>query len=165
MKTVRSPMPILSSSIRSSRKSRSCATPIPDLKLGKISSYQDGILGQRMTSGDGHCTLIQVSLDTPLPGDRHADHRRSHRARIRAKMGDTLKEQANKALKLYATGSAGIGRDLTRSCGDSLESTTLATVILVIVVLLLVYRAPLLALIPLADHCHFRVGRPEDCWP
>ena len=38
----------------------------PDLKLGKVSSYQDGILGQRMTSGDGQCTLIQVSLETPF---------------------------------------------------------------------------------------------------
>src|SRR5262249_60199489 len=53
------------------------------------------------------------------------------------------------APKLYATGSAGIGRDLTRAAGDSLDGTTLATVLLVVVVLLLVYRAPLLALVPL----------------
>ena len=51
----------------------------PELKLSKISSYQDGIVGQRMTSHDGHCTLVQVSLDTPPPGGRHPDHRRPHR--------------------------------------------------------------------------------------
>ena len=45
-------------------------------------------------------------------------------------------------------GPAGIGRDLIRSA-DSLEGTTLATVLLVVIVLLMVYRAPLLALIPL----------------
>src|SRR5262249_41653798 len=53
------------------------------------------------------------------------------------------------APKLYATGSAGIGRDLTRAAGQSLDGTTLATILLVVVVLLLVYRAPLLALVPL----------------
>src|SRR5438094_408198 len=45
---------------------------------------------------------------------------------------------------------AGVGRDLIRASSDSLDGTTLATVALVIVVLLLVYRAPLLALVPLA---------------
>jgi len=38
---------------------------------------------------------------------------------------------------------------LLQACGDSLEGTTLATVVLVIIVLLAVYRAPLLALVPL----------------
>src|SRR5437660_1604852 len=51
--------------------------------------------------------------------------------------------------RLYATGAAGIGRDLTHAAGESLDGTTLATVLLVVVVLLLVYRAPLLALVPL----------------
>src|SRR5205085_613973 len=51
---------------------------------------------------------------------------------------------------LYTTGSAGVGRDLTQACGASLDGTTLATIALVVVVLLLVYRAPLLALVPLA---------------
>jgi len=42
-----------------------------------------------------------------------------------------------------------IGRDLVRASAESLDGTTWATVALVIVVLLLVYRAPLLALVPL----------------
>src|SRR5204862_3627 len=50
---------------------------------------------------------------------------------------------------VYATGPAGIGRDLIAASGDSLESTTLATVVLVVVILLAVYRSPLLALVPL----------------
>src|SRR6185312_14599706 len=52
-------------------------------------------------------------------------------------------------LEVYATGAAGIGHDLTKACGDSLDGTTWATIILVVVVLLAVYRAPLLALVPL----------------
>ena len=37
----------------------------PELKIGKIVSYKDGLIGRRLTSSDGHCTLIQVSLGTP----------------------------------------------------------------------------------------------------
>src|SRR5262249_26564067 len=46
-------------------------------------------------------------------------------------------------------GAAGIGRDLTQASANSLESTTLATILLVVVILLVVHRAPLLALVPL----------------
>jgi RND superfamily putative drug exporter len=53
------------------------------------------------------------------------------------------------APRLYVTGPAGFGRDLIAAGADSLESTTLATVVLVVVILLAVYRAPLLALVPL----------------
>src|SRR5581483_1043401 len=37
-----------------------------DLKIGKIDSYQDGMLGWRLTSLDRQCTLIQVSLASPF---------------------------------------------------------------------------------------------------
>src|SRR5262249_25644543 len=46
---------------------------------------------------------------------------------------------------------AGAGRDLVAASADSLDRTTLATFLLVVVILLLVYRAPLLALVPLAS--------------
>src|SRR5262249_37477458 len=73
---------------------------------------------------------------------------RAARARGGAKVRERL-GSASAPPRLMATGPAGIGRDLIRASADSLEGTTLATVILVIVILLLVYRAPLLALVPL----------------
>lgn len=117
----------------------------PDLKLGKVDSFEDGILGARLTSGDGRCTLIALSLSTPYLaiGTQTAVERAETVLRQR------LKEAAPEGLRLYTTGHAGIGRDLLKASGDSLEDTTLATVILVVIVLLFVYRAPLLALIPL----------------
>src|SRR5262245_40060921 len=118
----------------------------PELKIGKIDSYQDGIVGARLVSPDQQCTLIQVSLGTPylaVSTLQAVDRADAVIKRRHATLGAD-------APLLYTTGAAGVGHDLTKACGCSLEDTTWATVLLVIIVLLCVYRAPLMALIPLA---------------
>jgi len=117
----------------------------PDLKIGKIDAYNSGLLGWRMVSSDQQCTLVQVSLGTPFLAiaTMHAVERMDEVVKKRL---DTIELNG---LQVHTTGSAGIGRDLTKVCGDSLDHTTWATIILVIVVLLCVYRAPLMALVPL----------------
>lgn len=116
----------------------------PGLKLGSITSYQDGVIGSRLRSQDGHCTLIIVSLGTPFL----AVQTQTTVDRVEALLRQRL-AQVPDPPRLFTTGNSGIGRDLVQACGDSLDNTTLATIILVVVVLLLVYRAPLLALVPL----------------
>ncbi len=118
----------------------------PSLQIGGIASYRDGMIGKRLTSADGACTLIQVALGTPFM----ALQTRATVDRADARLQEILREAGPDAPRLMATGPAGIGRDLIQASANSLEGTTLATVGLVIVVLLLVYRAPLLALVPLA---------------
>jgi RND superfamily putative drug exporter len=116
-----------------------------ELPIGRAYSHRDGLLGRRLVSADGHSTLIQVSLSTPFLALRT----RGAVDRVEAAARGVFAEAGSAAPHLFVSGPAGIGRDLTRASTDSLEGTTLATVILVIVVLLLVYRAPLLALVPL----------------
>jgi putative drug exporter of the RND superfamily len=118
----------------------------PELKIGKAVSCLDGLIGGRLTSSDKHCTLIQVPLGTPFLALQTTAAVDRARAVLRAR----LENAGPDAPQLFATGSAGIGRDLVTAAGESLDGTTLATVLLVLVVLLLVYRAPLLALVPLA---------------
>ncbi len=115
----------------------------PDLQIARICSHKDPFLGSRLVSADRHCTLIQVSLKSPYLAlqTRKAVDRAEEVVRPHLTGPD--------APRLFVTGPAGVGRDLTRASADSLQGTTLATVILVLVVLLLVYRAPLLALVPL----------------
>ncbi|MBI3411656.1 MAG: MMPL family transporter [Planctomycetes bacterium] len=119
----------------------------PELKLGKINSYQDDVIGFRLISADQRCTLIHLSLGTPYlaVATQCAVDRADSVLRKRLAL-----EKGAEGLKFYTTGAAGIGRDLIKACGDSLDGTSVATVILVVVVLLIVYRAPLLALVPLA---------------
>jgi RND superfamily putative drug exporter len=117
----------------------------PALQIGNITSYRDGLIGSRLNSADGHCSLIQVSLSTPFL----ALQTRAAMDKAEARLKPLVEAYGPGAPRLMATGPAGIGRDLIRASADSLEGTTLATLLLVVVVLLLVYRAPLLALIPL----------------
>ncbi|MBV9125136.1 MAG: MMPL family transporter, partial [Planctomycetes bacterium] len=118
----------------------------PELQIGGITSYQDGLIGKRLISADHHCTLIQVALGTPYLALQTRAAVDAAEARLRKRMN----EAGPDVPRLMTTGPAGIGRDLTQASADGLQGTTLATILLVIAVLLLVYRAPLLALIPLA---------------
>ncbi|MDA7979870.1 MAG: MMPL family transporter [Pirellulales bacterium] len=52
-------------------------------------------------------------------------------------------------LRVSVTGSAAIGSDILTSAAESLRNTELVTICLVLVILLAVYRAPVLVLIPL----------------
>jgi putative drug exporter of the RND superfamily len=115
------------------------------LQIGAITCYRDGLVGRRLVSEDSHCTLIQVALGTP----QLALQTRTTVDRAEARLRERLAGAGPDVPCLMVTGPAGLGRDLTSGGASSLERTTLATVALVIVVLLLVYRAPLLALVPL----------------
>src|SRR5262249_12995220 len=108
----------------------------PGLKIGKIVSFRDGIVGARLVSDDQRCTLTQVPLGSPCL----ALQTRDAVDRTREVLAKRMAAAGPDAPRLYATGSAGIGRDLTHAAGESLDGTTLATVLLVVVVLLVVYR-------------------------
>jgi len=117
----------------------------PQLKIAKVESCRDGLLGFRLVSADQKCTLIMASLETPYLAAATSQAVTKAEAIVKARLAEYPQGP-----RLYTTGAAGIGRDLGQASLHGLDGTTWATVILVIVVLLAVYRAPLLALIPLA---------------
>jgi RND superfamily putative drug exporter len=117
----------------------------PALGLNRITSHRDPFLGKRLLSADGQCTLISVALASPYL----ALQTRATVERAEAVARARLAEGESGPPRLYFTGPAGIGRDLVEATASSLDRTTVATVVLVVVMLLLVYRAPLLALVPL----------------
>src|SRR5262249_38434245 len=104
----------------------------PGLQIGRPVSCRDGGGGARLTRDDRRCTLIQVPLGTPFL----ALQTRSAVERTREVLQKRVAEAGRGAPSLYATGSAGIGRDLTAAAGESLDGTTLATIALVVIVLL-----------------------------
>lgn len=117
----------------------------PALQINGIVGYHDLAIGKRLMSADGHCTLIQVALGTPYMATRT----RFTVDRCQEVAKEVFAQESADAPQLFVTGPAGVGRDLVKAGSESLDHTTIATVALVIIVLLAVYRAPLLALIPL----------------
>ncbi len=114
----------------------------PGLQITGIVSHREPMVGSRLVSADRQCTLIQMSLATTYLAVQTQATVDTAEARIRPLVADA-------GLQLHVTGPGGVGRDLVKASAQSLDNTTLATVILVVVILLAVYRSPLLALIPL----------------
>ena len=115
----------------------------PDLPIGAIHSPRSSVIGDRLKSAEGRCALIQVGFSTPYL----AAQTRAGVDRVEATARAALPSEST--MRLDLTGPAGFGRDLVTASAKSLEQTTWATVALVVVVLMCVYRSPLLALIPL----------------
>ena len=100
-----------------------------------------------LRSKDDRATLVVMKLRTEFLD------RRNFLTIIRLEAllkDDAFKAQIPPGLHVDLTGSTLVGRDMLRAESNSASRTELFTKLLVIVLLLLIYRAPLLALIPLA---------------
>ncbi|OJU86082.1 MAG: hypothetical protein BGO11_04675 [Solirubrobacterales bacterium 70-9] len=120
------------------------ATPIIDPftaearePLGDIAKLDRGV---GPISNDGEAALVVLALNA-------ADH-----GALRRGVGEIreyLAAHAVPGLNAYVTGPAGIAADLDQVADEAGQTLLFATLGLVLVLLLLVYRAPLLALLPL----------------
>lgn len=122
----------------------------PEWKMGRIVSHRDPFLGKRLVSRDGKCTLVQVPLATPYLANQTRLAVDEAEKVLQTALKSHENEPGNRRLPaIQLTGPAGIGHDLISASAHGLETTTGATVALVVVVLLAVHRAPLLAMVPL----------------
>jgi RND superfamily putative drug exporter len=120
------------------------ATPIVDpfsadskAPLGEVAKIADGI---GPLSRDGEAALVVLALNA---GERGAIVEGVKTIR------GYLAEHAKPGLNTYVTGPGGIAADLEQVADDAGKTLLIATLSLVLVLLLVVYRAPLLALLPL----------------
>lgn len=111
-----------------------------------ISTPDDKRIGSLLTSPDERATLIVLELKTEfldrqngLIVDRVENFLQSPELLRNKPIG----------LAMAISGSATVGRDILRAESDSAKRTEFMTKFLVIALLLLIYRAPLLALVPL----------------
>jgi RND superfamily putative drug exporter len=122
----------------------------PGFGLGTISSHHDPLIGGRLLSADRRCTLVMVAMQSPFLAVKTADAVKHCEAQV-TPLVEEYRRGGSEAgtLKFATTGPSGIGRDLNEAAYRSLDDTTLATFVLVVIILLLVYRSPLLAFVPL----------------
>ena len=111
-----------------------------------IRTSKDPGSGALLVSEDKKATLVVVELTTELL---------QHRNRSTLKKIDDLlarlrsEGQTPAGLNVALAGSAAIGRDITRAQARSARATQYWTIVFVVVLLLLLYRSPVLALVPL----------------
>jgi RND superfamily putative drug exporter len=126
----------------------------PAAILRYVTAEHSPSLATMLRSSDGVVELARVDIDSPsfLPRTNAAiDAIRSHLA---------APGVLPAGLVAQVSGQAGIGRDYLAAIADGTSRTTLVTILLVVAVLMLIYRAPLAALVPLVTiGCAFMVSR------
>jgi putative drug exporter of the RND superfamily len=114
--------------------------------IDSVRTMTDPEVGPLLVSEDQHATLAVLELTSELLEHRNwlvMDD-------IDAMLGKLRVDQKVPAgLEISLTGSGAVGADITRAHATSARTTEFWTVLLVVVLLLLIYRAPLLALVPL----------------
>lgn len=120
------------------------------LPVVEVWDARSEVVGNRLLSGNGphgQATLVVLHLTNEFMA--------THNIEVLAAVNRAL-DEARQApefppgLNLGVTGSAAVGGDMLDSAQQSIANTELTTVILVLGILLVVYRAPLLVVIPLA---------------
>jgi len=128
--------------------------PIAESKLTQITSIRmptDDQIGAMLKSEDGKAALIIIGLSKKFLeyGNQGIIDRIENL--ISRRPGGQLFESGKipTGLELNLSGTATVGRDMLKARDQSASATETWTVGLVIILLILIYRAPLLALIPL----------------
>jgi putative drug exporter of the RND superfamily len=122
------------------------ATPVVDPfsgryrnDLAKVARIANGI---GPISRDGEAALLVLAIDAEDRGAIVADVERIRRY---------LSEHARPGLQAFVTGPGGIAADLETIAADASRTLLIATLGLVLLLLLVVYRSPVLALLPLVS--------------
>lgn len=117
-----------------------------DLPVLDVWSPWTEVIGRKLTSRDRRAALIVLLIGNEFMA---VDNIRVL-ARLREFVDEVRRSPDFPAgLRLEISGSAAIGGDMLSAAQESIKSTELATIALVVLILLLVYRAPVLIAIPL----------------
>src|SRR5271165_4396860 len=119
----------------------------PDLGVKKLDTHKSPVIGPRLigksTEGPGQAVLTIASLR----GTYLSKKTRVAVDKILAYLRKS--PPLPEGLSQVETGSAVVGHDMNTAANESIDTIAYATVLLVVVILLIVYRSPLLAMIPL----------------
>jgi putative drug exporter of the RND superfamily len=105
------------------------------------------VIGRRLLSADGQAALVMVNLNREFMTFANIESL----ARVE-QMVEAARQESDfpAGLNVRISGSAAVGGDMLAAANDSIKNIEKATVVLVVAILLIVYRAPLLTIIPLA---------------
>ena len=121
--------------------------------VGKyIKTFRSVSYDKVLDSANGTATMVLINLKTEFFDESNTNLINRIEALISRDHPDSLyktKAGVPPGLHLALSGDATVGRDMMRAAKESSKATELWTVLLVVVLLLVIYRAPILAIIPL----------------
>ncbi len=118
-----------------------------DFRLAPVRSHRTPVMGQLFTSKDGRATTIVTRCGWPLTASKVIE--------VVGTVRGVIEEMRQKGeippgITVAVTGSAAVGADMQEAQLESLDASLIWTIVLVVLILMLVYRSPLLTLIPLS---------------
>jgi len=124
--------------------------PFPEqaefLPLLDVWTWQDEVFGEKLSKPEVRVMLLHLSNEfMAVDNIEVLDYLETLLDAARA----TLVGEAEQRLQIGYSGSAAVGGDLLRAARDSIANTELFTVVLVVLILSVVYRSPLLVVMPL----------------
>ncbi|MCA8988363.1 MAG: MMPL family transporter [Planctomycetaceae bacterium] len=117
------------------------------VSAGEVSTFTDTLLGQLLVSDDRKASMVLVELPNDFLDARNGS--------IIAEIEHLIFEDREfrrimpPGLDISISGTATVGRDMNVEAALSAKATESVTIILVILMLVVIYRAPILALLPL----------------
>ncbi len=131
-------------------------TDLPQDVIGTVLSPADPELASRLISEDEEVAMIFVGLVGSIEDNAVVDTLDQIRMRL---------EAAPEGLAGYVTGSVAIASDYLQGALESVDRTTVITIILVVTILLLIYRSLVSPLVPLITiGAAFLVSRGIVAW-
>jgi RND superfamily putative drug exporter len=115
--------------------------------LHDIVLYSTPKMGPLLKSDDKKATLIYAGCDHTFMAEKVMKTVQAVRDEIQAMREDG---SVPEGIEVAVTGSSGVGADLQFATNESLNNSFKTTILLVIVILLFVYRSPIVAMNPLA---------------
>jgi RND superfamily putative drug exporter len=115
-----------------------------ELPILDVWTPQTDVVGRKLVSRDRRAILIVAQLASELMAVENL----SLLERVRQVVVQA-QSQAPAGLEIGITGSAAIGGDMLSCAAESIRNTERFTILLVVLILLLVYRAPLLVVVPM----------------
>jgi len=125
--------------------------PLPEIAdrmpLVDVWTWRDDYFGETLTSRDRAVRLVVLQLSNEFMATANIGIVEGIEAEL-SPVREHWPYRTKPGLAIVRAGSAAVGADLLRSAADGIRNTELFSIVLVVIILVLVYRSPLLVLVP-----------------
>ncbi len=113
-------------------------------------SWRNSVIGHKLGSADRRARLVTIQLSNDFTATDNIDVLNGIEALIK-QLKDEYADLMSDEFQVEVSGSAAVGADMLRAAASGVRKTEAVTVILVLLILATVYRAPFLVAIPLTS--------------